>query len=99
MQVFALGLNPRLGKRIKEGLLLPPFGGYDVGYGAYQHTIAHGLLDYVAKVDLRFIKVFCAVVKVGRVYEDSDPLGTMLDYCHRIIKKENLVIKTKKETT
>jgi hypothetical protein len=44
---------------------------------------ASASLTTLPKVYLCFIKIFCAVIQVLRVYKNADALAFMLDDCHK----------------
>ena len=50
--------------------------------GADQRTSRHGLLENIAEIDARLVKIFRAVIKVLRINEESDTLAFLFYDSH-----------------
>src|SRR3989344_945647 len=83
-------LNTEFVERLEKSLLVLALRPYNVSHGAYQGAACKRLLYHLSEVHLRFVKIFCAVIKVLRVYKNADALAFVLDYSHT---KNNLVFK------
>ena len=83
LKSFHFGFDTYLGEGIEERALFPAFRRNDVGDGAHDYAVSHGLFEDFLEVNATLIKVFGAVVEVLRIYENPNALRRMLDYRHK----------------
>ena len=57
--------------------------GWHNNHHHYQSAARQGFFHHVAEVYLCFVKVFCAVVEVLRVYKNADTLAFVFNDCHK----------------
>ncbi len=85
--IFNFRLDADFIEGLEETFLIFGLGADNVRDRADELAACESLLDYVAEINFRFVKILRAVIQILRVYKNADTLAFMLDDSHKYINE------------